>query len=110
MDFVVTSEQILDFLKWVAAIGAAAAVFYKVIKPFLDTKAAAVNNTAAIEKVKELHTGDMEKIGKEIGEQKKVSQLQCKCLLALVGHELSGNDIQKLKNAKDELEEYLVEK
>lgn len=44
---------------------------------------------------------------KDIDEGNKVTQ---KSLLAIMSHEINGNDIDKLKAARDELENYLTEK
>lgn len=43
----------------------------------------------------------------DIDEGNKVTQ---KSLLAIMSHEINGNDIDKLKTARDELENYLTEK
>lgn len=43
----------------------------------------------------------------EIDAGTKITQ---ESLLALMAHALNGNDIEKLKKAKDKLEQYLIEK
>ena len=43
----------------------------------------------------------------ELDESNRVTQ---KALLAMLSHEISGNDIEKLKEARRELETYLIQK
>lgn len=43
----------------------------------------------------------------ELDESNRVTQ---KALLAMLSHEISGNDIEKLKEARKELETYLIQK
>lgn len=34
----------------------------------------------------------------------------CKCTLAITDHELTGNSVDKLREAKDEMQDYLIQK
>ena len=34
----------------------------------------------------------------------------CKCVLAITDHELTGNSVDKLRRAKDEMQNYLIER
>ena len=43
-------------------------------------------------------------------ESKKFEGVMCRVMLAQLNHELSGNDVAKLKEARDELNEYLTKR
>lgn len=40
----------------------------------------------------------------------KSNQMLCKSMLALLDHEITGNSVDKLKNVKSEMQNYLIEK
>ncbi len=40
----------------------------------------------------------------------KGNEAICKCVLAITDHELTGNSIDKLQKAKEEMQNYLIEK
>ena len=40
----------------------------------------------------------------------KGNEVICKCILALTDHSLTGNSVDKLKRAKEEMQDYLIEK
>lgn len=46
----------------------------------------------------------------EIGTIEKGIEKLCKCTLALTDHELTGNSVDKLRKAKDEMQNFLIEK
>lgn len=110
MDFVISGEQLIEYLKAISVIGAAAAVVYKMFKPLRDTKNKADDNEKAIAETKQMHEHDIDALKADIQELKEMSKLQCKCSFALISHELTGNSIDKLKDSKDELEKHLIEK
>lgn len=47
---------------------------------------------------------------KHFGASDKGNRITQEALLALMSHAINGNDIDKLKKAKDRLQEYLIEK
>ena len=91
--------NVLWFLGFVVTFGGAIAVFSRLFSPFKELKAR-VDKLEAYQNtdhnaLKTLETGN-EKI--------------CKCILAITDHELTGNSVEKLKRAKDEMQDYLIEK
>lgn len=110
MDFVITGEQLLEYLKAISVIGAAVAVIYKMLKPLRDVKDKANDNEKAIAETKQIHEHDINELKADIQELKEMSKLQCKCSFAIISHELTGNSIDKLKDTKEELEKHLIEK
>ncbi len=91
--------NILWFLGFVVTLGGAIAVFSRFFAPFKELKARVDKLEAYQNKdhstLKTLETGN-EKI--------------CKCVLAITDHELTGNSVDKLRKAKDEMQDYLIEK
>lgn len=66
-----------------------------------------------VEKTEEYLHNDFERFVKLEGENKTVEESNkeiCKALLVLLNHEITGNGIEKLKEQRDELERFLIEK
>jgi len=56
------------------------------------------------------HSTLLEKDNIRIREAESSDRIICKTLLVLVEHGITGNSIDKLKSAKQELQEYLINK
>lgn len=96
---VITVEGLLWLCGAIALIGGAIALIAKFFAPFGDLK----KRVAALEQKFE---GDHEELKKvETGIEKI-----CKCTLAITDHELTGNSVDKLREAKDEMQDYLISK
>lgn len=66
-----------------------------------------------VEKTEEYLHNDFERFVKLEGENKAIEESNkeiCKALLVLLNHEITGNGIEKLKEQRDELEEFLINK
>ena len=46
----------------------------------------------------------------KLSERDSFSKVMCNVMLALLSHSINGNSIDKLKEAKEELEDYLINK
>ena len=46
----------------------------------------------------------------KLSERDSFSKVMCNVMLALLSHSINGNSINKLKEAKEELEDYLINK
>jgi len=44
----------------------------------------------------------------QLGELRKLSQVQCVAMKALLSHEINGNSVDKLRTANDQLDTYLI--
>lgn len=93
----------LDALLWICGaiitVGGAIAIVTKIFAPFKDLK----KRVAALERKFEGDHKELEQV--EFGIEKI-----CKCILAITDHELTGNSIDKLRKAKDEMQDYLIKK
>lgn len=92
-------KDVLWCLSLIVTLGGAIAVFSRISAPFKELKARVDKLEAYQNKdhstLKTLETGN-EKI--------------CKCVLAITDHELTGNSVEKLRKAKDEMQDYLIKK
>ena len=96
----------LAILSLIITIGGATAVITKWLTPYKNLKKEVADLKADLEKLKQYQTGDHNELKKiEIGTEKI-----CKCVLAITDHELTGNSVDNLRNAKNEMQEYLITK
>lgn len=98
-EIVITVEGILWICGAIGMIGAAVAIIIKLFAPFSDLK----KRVAALEQKFEGDHAELNKV--ELGIEKI-----CKCTLAITDHELTGNSVDKLREAKDEMQDYLIQK
>lgn len=47
---------------------------------------------------------------KLLKEQAETEKMLCKCMLALIDHEITGNGIEHMKEIRSEMQAYLIEK
>lgn len=97
--FVVTYEALIWVCGSIITLGGASAVISRWLAPVkkliarVDTLETRVNGDH--DRLKDVETGN-EKI--------------CKCVFALVNHELTGNSVDKMREARDEMQDYLIQK
>lgn len=98
-EIVITLEGLLWFCGAIGAIGTAITVIAKLFVPFSDLK----KRVIALE-------GKFSDDHKELGKLEIGIEKICKCTLAITDHELTGNSVDKLREAKDEMQDYLIQK
>ena len=99
MDFTITSTQILGFCALLTAIWGAWKIVKEIKKPNDDLK----------EKVTE-HDMLLDNDDKRLASIEESNKMTLQCLLVIINHEITGNGIEKMKAARDELQEYLINK
>lgn len=99
MNFTITSEQILGFCGLVTTLFAVWKIIKEIKKPSEDLK-------KKVEHHEELLNNDNERL-KDIEQSTKMI---LNCMFVLINHDLTGNGIDKMKEARDELQEYLINK
>lgn len=115
MDITITGNQILAILGVIVTLGAVEAVITRWLKPFktlkksLENKADKEDFEALQKKVNELEAYQNED-HRRIKNVEEGQMHLCKAMLAMVDHSVSGNSIDKLKQAKEDLQNYLIEK
>lgn len=105
-EIIITVEGLLWFCGAIAIIGAAVAIISKCFAPFRKLKAdfeALKKEFADLKSYQNIDHAELKKV--EVGIEKI-----CKCTLAITDHELTGNSVDKLREAKDEMQDYLIQK
>ena len=104
-------EQVLtvttgDVIKWVIALAggivtllAAINAIGRIFTPYREIK-----------KSVETHDRLLKKDNDRITNGEESSKHQCRALLALIDHELTGNGVERLRDAKDDLQKFLTER
>lgn len=112
---VITVEGLLWLCSAIAIIGGAIALLVKCFAPFQKMKAEVASKASAcevesikrdVESLKSHQNHDHAQLEKlETGIEKI-----CKCTLAITDHELTGNSVDKLRDARDDMQDYLIQK
>lgn len=97
--FTVESEQIIYICGLIAALWGLWKIVKELKKPNDDLK-------AAVSKHAKLLDND----NKRLKEYEESNRMILQCLLVIINHEITGNGIENLKHARDDLEEYLINK
>ena len=99
MEFAITSNQIMGFCALVASLWG----LWKIVKewktPSDDLKSTVDKHDALL--------GNDNKRFKDIEDS---NQMILKCLLVLINHNITGNGIEKMKDIREELQDFLINK
>lgn len=121
-NIIITVEGLLWFLGAIVAVGGATAVIARWLAPFRALKAEVAkkadkcevdNLSKTIAELKDEITtlqGVQKTDHKELKKIEVGVEKMCKCVFAITDHELTGNSVDKLRNAKEEMETYLIQK
>lgn len=99
MEFSITSNQILAFCGLVTAL-------YGVWKIVKETKKPGDDLKETVER----HSQILDKDNRRLKEVEESNQMILKCLYAILNHEITGNNVDKLTARRDELQEYLIDR
>ena len=56
------------------------------------------------------HDNLLDKDNKRLMEIEDSNRMILKCLLVIINHDITGNGIEKMKQARDEIQEFLIDK
>lgn len=101
MEFTITSEQILWICGFIGAIWGVYKIYKEIQKEIQkpnDDKAKMLNEH-------EQRINDFDERLKDI---EKSDKLILQSLLVIINHDVTGNGIDQLKNTRDEIQEYLI--
>lgn len=105
-EIVITAKGLLWVLAAIVTLGGATAVISRWLTPFRNYETRLTALEAEVKECRNYQNIDHKELGKlELGIEKI-----CKCTLAITDHELTGNSVDKLRAAKDEMQNYLIEK
>jgi hypothetical protein len=99
MAFTITSEQILGFCALITALWGIWKIVKEIKKPG-DDLVAKVN----------LHESLLKKDNERLKDMETSNKMILQCLLIIINHDITGNGIEKMKETRDELQEYLINK
>lgn len=97
MEFTITSAQIVWFCSFVAGLWGLWKIVKELRKPNEDLK-----------KIVQKHENTLNSDNQRLKEVEDSNQMILKCLLVIINHDITGNGIEKMKSARDELQEYLI--
>ncbi len=95
--FLITSEQIIYICSLIAGVWGIYKIIKELRKPSDDLR----------EKV-EKHDRLLDNDNKRIHKIEESNQLILRCMLDLINHEITGNGIEKMKQTRDDLQEFLI--
>lgn len=97
VEFSITSSQILWFLGFVTSVWAVWKIVKEIKKPGDDLRSDV-----------DRHEEILKKYDKRMKEVEDSNKMILQCLLVIINHDITGNGIEKMKVARDELQEYLI--
>ena len=99
MGFTITSNQILCICGFIASLWGVYKIVVEIRKPSEDLK----------QKV-ESHEEKLNKDKQRLDDIEQSNKLILNSMLVIINHEITGNGIENMKKARDELQEYLINK
>ena len=99
MDFTITAAQIMGFCSLVAALWGIWLIVKEIKKPGSDLK-------RKVEEHDRLLNSDDNRL-KDIEES---NRMMLQSLLVIINHNITGNGIEKMKETRDQLQEFLINK
>ena len=102
----ITIETILAFFGGIVCISGGVSAMIKLFNPFKRLK-------AQVEEHEDKLQNDFRKfenLNSDMKEIEKSNRIICKSLLVIMNHDITGNGIDKLKEQKDKMEQFLVDK
>ena len=99
MEFVITSNQIMGFCALVASLWGLWKIVKEWKKPSDDLK-------STVEK----HDALLDNDNKRLKDIEDSNQMILKCLLVIINHSITGNGIEKMKDIREELQDFLINK
>ena len=99
MEFTISSAQILALCAFITAIWGV----YKIVKELKKP------NEDLHEEV-ERHSRLLDSDNKRLDEIEQSNKMILQTLLVIINHDITGNGIDKMKDTRDKLQEYLIER
>lgn len=101
-----TAGQVLLVLcAAICSIGGAVSVLSKVFIPHRSIKERVKRHDDLLGKDKEA----LDQIEANMNEERKTNRMICRSVLALLEHAITGNSVEKLKDAKTALQQHLID-
>ena len=98
-EFAITSSQLMWLCTLIAGLWSVIKIIKEIRKPNDDLK-----------KTVARHSELLDNDNKRLKEHEESNHMILKCLLVIINHEITGNGIETMKEARDDLQKYLVDK
>ena len=98
-EFAITSGQLMWLCTLIACLWSVIKIIKEIRKPNDDLK-----------KTVARHSELLDNDNKRLKEHEESNHMILKCLLVIINHEITGNGIETMKEARDDLQKYLVDK
>ena len=99
MNFSLTSNQILWFCALITSLWGA----WKIVKEWKKP-------SDELKKTVEKHSELLDVDNKRLREIESSDKMILQCLLAIINHNITGNGIDRMKEIRDELQEFIIKK
>ena len=99
MEFSITSGQILAFCALITALWSVWKIVKEFKKPNDDLKHTVEN-----------HQHLLDNDNKRLKEIENSDKMILQCLLAIINHNITGNGIDRMKEIRDELQDFIIKK
>lgn len=96
-EFSITSTQIIWFCSFIAGLWGVWKIVKEVRKPNTDLK-------AKVEK----HDQLLDKDNKRLAEVEKSNQMILKSLMVIINHDITGNGVETMKQTRDDIQQFLI--
>lgn len=97
MEFSISSDEILAFCALITALYGVWKIVKELKKPNDDLK-----------ELVDKHSQILDNDNGRLKEMEKTNQMILKSLSVIINHEITGNNIDKMRDTRDELQEYLI--
>ena len=98
-EFTISFGDIFWFCSFIAALYGIWKIVKEIRKPNDDLKETVAK-----------HDDLLDKDNKRLMEIEGSNRMILKCLLVIINHDITGNGIEKMKQARDEIQEFLIDK
>lgn len=105
-DLHIMLNTFLTICAGITCVAGGMSVIIKLLNPFRDLQ----KKVEEHERIIRRETEQFEELDVTIKETDEYNKAICKALLVLLNHEITGNGIDKLKEQRDELEQFLINK
>ena len=99
MEFTISSTQILALCAFITAIWGVYKIVKELKKPNDDLKSEVAR-----------HSQLLDTDNKRLNDIEESNRMVLQSLLVIINHEITGNGIEKMKDTRDKLQEYLIER
>jgi len=107
-DLMVALAVLIAFFGALGTVGKGVEVLHNWRKPRVERDETTAKTLAEHSKQLDNDKRRLDAHEAQMAEQRRLSQVQCVAMKALLSHEINGNSVDKLKSADDQLDAFLI--